>query len=174
MILSSLSPRFFFLIICATDTLKTKIPNPACLGLIVCGLVLHYITNGAGGLARCFLGLLAGFSLLIAPYLIGGVGAGDVKALAALGALLGPVAIFHVFIYTCLVGGVLALLHYLWAGKLVLRLKSLWIAFLNFYFSITHRLDCLSKIDTGKKLKFPYAAAIAFGYFAYLSWGGIL
>ena len=45
--------------------------------------------EGAAGLWTALLGLLAGFVLLLIPYLLGGMGAGDVKALAALGALLG-------------------------------------------------------------------------------------
>ena len=43
---------------------------------------------------------------------MGGTGAGDVKALAALGAVLGSGAVFQVFLYTAVIGGVLAIFHY--------------------------------------------------------------
>ncbi|MBW2186737.1 MAG: prepilin peptidase [Deltaproteobacteria bacterium] len=45
---------------------------------------------GFSGFTTSVAGLVTGLLLLIIPYLMGGMGAGDVKALAALGALLGP------------------------------------------------------------------------------------
>ena len=46
----------------------------------------------AGGLTEALAGAALGFALLVGPYAIGGMGAGDVKALMALGAWLGAPA----------------------------------------------------------------------------------
>ena len=54
------------------------------------GLAYNFMSHGLSGLGDGFLGMLLGFACLILPYLWGGMGAGDVKALAALGAWLGP------------------------------------------------------------------------------------
>jgi prepilin peptidase CpaA len=163
---------FFFLVICAMDTLKTKIPNLACLVLTISGFAYNYSASGPDGLLTAFLGLLIGFSLLIVPHLMGGMGAGDVKALAALGSLLGPAPIFHVFVYTCLAGGLMALLHYLLAGDLLKKFTA-WKTALLVYCG-TRNLEDVPAVEKTEKLRFPYAAAIAFAYFSFLTWGGIM
>jgi prepilin peptidase CpaA len=159
----------FLTIICFTDTISSKIPNVATLSLAIIGFGLNWLHAGINGLLFATLGMLLGLFLFMIPYLRRGMGAGDVKALAALGALLGPGAIFQVFLYTSLVGGVLSILHYLFDGDLKARLTA-WRAAL-FAFMATKERQAFQPVMTGEKLKFPYAAAIAFGYCAFLNWG---
>ena len=160
------------LLICATDTFYTKIPNLANLTMVLAGLVYHCHATGFNGFLFAFAGLALGFALLLVPYLLGGMGAGDVKALAALGAVLGPGAIFQVFLYMSIAGGILALLHFVMANNL--RKKGAeWLAALT-AFICCRDPRCLKPSDGGEKLRFPYAAAIAFGFFAHVTWGSIL
>ncbi len=84
----------FIVTICITDTFHAKITNIANLGLILAGTSYNLYLAGFSGFITSILGLITGFLLLIIPYLMGGMGAGDVKALAALGALLGPAKCF--------------------------------------------------------------------------------
>ncbi len=103
---------------------------------------------------------------------MGGVGAGDVKALAALGALLGPLHVLQVFIYTALIGGGMAVLHYAMSGRLMNRIST-WKNVLLIFIS-TRDVQNLPQLNTTEKLRFPYAAAFAFGFFAYTVWGGLI
>ncbi len=162
----------FFIVICATDTLHSKIPNLATFTLILIGLGYHIQTDGLLGALMAMSGLLVGLSLLLAPYLLGGMGGGDVKALAALGTLLGPADIFQVFILSGLIGGAMALTHLLFSRNLKSRLRS-WMTAARLV------ITCRGSSVTGSEIvdtsfKYPYGAAIAFGFFAFICWGGLV
>lgn len=170
--LTILAASIFFLLICVTDTLYSRIPNVASFSFLLAGVGYHVYSSGAAGLLFSLLGLLTGFSLLLLPYLMGGTGAGDVKALTALGALLGAGAVFQVFLYAGLFGGLLAIFHYALAHDLKRKCHE-WSATLK-AFAYTKSIDSLKPSVEGEQLRFPYAAAIAFGFFAHIHWGGIL
>ena len=162
----------FLFLICVTDTFYTKIPNLANLVLMLASIAFHCHSAGLSGFLFSLEGLLLGLALLIVPYLLGGMGAGDVKALAALGALLGPGEIFQVFLYASIAGGILALLYYVLAFAFNLGRKCavVWTALKAFFYSKDPR--CLRPLATGKQIRFPYAAAIAFGFFVHIGCGG--
>lgn len=170
--LTILAASAFFLLVCTTDTLSRRIPNFGTLAITLAGLGLHLYEGGASGLLFSFMGLLAGFFLLLAPYLMGGIGAGDVKALAGLGALLGPAAIFQVFIYTGLIGGLLAVFHYALTHNLTEKCLQ-WLTSLK-TFAYTRDMTILKSSGKKQLLRFPYAAAIAFGFYAYVHFGSLL
>ena len=66
-------------------------------------LLRRFVTSGrASGMA--VLGLLTGFGLLIVPWLMHGMGAGDVKLMAAIGVWLGPLLTFYAFTIVILGG----------------------------------------------------------------------
>src|SRR5438552_1328783 len=77
------------LIAAVTDVWKFKVYNLLTLPLLASGLLYHAINGGTPGLAGSVVGALAGFGLMILLYTIGGMGAGDVKFVTALGAWLG-------------------------------------------------------------------------------------
>jgi len=56
------------------------------------------------------LGMLIGLLLMLPGHVIGATGAGDVKLMAAVGAVVGTSSILRVFLYTAVAGGVLAVL----------------------------------------------------------------
>ena len=62
-------------------------------------------------------GLVLGLALLMPLYAIGGMGAGDVKLLAGLGAWVGPLAVFQAFLWTAVVGGLIALAMMVASGR---------------------------------------------------------
>jgi prepilin peptidase CpaA len=159
----------FLFLCCATDTFLGEIPNPLNLTLILSALLYHGVNGGVGAIGMALLGLLLGGALLMIPYLLGGTGGGDVKALAALGALLGPAAIFQMFLFTALIGGGLALLHYVAARPPHSEQRHPLRTFLG-----TGDWSALRPQGAASKERFPYAAALCFGFFAYHSWGGLL
>ena len=86
-----------------------RIPNWLTFSALAAGLAYHLIASGLHGLYFSAGGLILGFALLLPFYLMGGMGAGDVKLLAAVGALLGPTGVFWAFLCTALVGGIYAM-----------------------------------------------------------------
>ncbi|MBW2186735.1 MAG: prepilin peptidase [Deltaproteobacteria bacterium] len=162
----------FILTICITDTLNAKIPNVANLGLIVAGSGYNLYLSGFSGFITSVAGLVTGLLLLIIPYLMGGMGAGDVKALAALGALLGPANVFQVFLYIALVGGAMAILHYVMADNFIHKCRSFFTTLRTFIYTRNFKLFIPDR--QGERLRFPYAAAIAFGFFAFVQWGPLI
>ena len=101
-----------------TDFATRKIPNIISLGGIVIGLAIHTATgavDGFGGAARGLgFALLGLFTVSVAPFFFwkrGEMGGGDVKLLAAVGALVGPVIGFDVLAFT-FAGSLVVLLPY--------------------------------------------------------------
>src|SRR5436309_8439245 len=93
-----------------TDTRRTRIPNWLTFPALGVGLAMHAILGGTEALMPSLQGAGLGLLLFLVPFLIGGMGAGDVKLLAALGAFVGPEHVFIVFFVSALVGGVTGLL----------------------------------------------------------------
>lgn len=73
-------------------------------------ILLRFIAEGWAGGAYALTGAAAGFIPLLALYALKGIGAGDVKFFAALGALIGAAAILQVFMYAVLFGGFIGVL----------------------------------------------------------------
>ncbi len=92
-----------------TDLLYSRVPNWLTLPVPIIAFCLYFADGGTQGLLFSMGGWLAGFALLIGFYALGGSGAGDVKLLAAVGALSGTSRVFSIFLYTALFGGVYAL-----------------------------------------------------------------
>lgn len=92
------------------DLREQRVPNWLTGSALLCGFVLHGLEFGMAGLGFAGLGMLCGFALLIPFYAVGGMGAGDVKLMAVVGAHLGAYAVFWVFLVTGIVGGVYAVL----------------------------------------------------------------
>lgn len=95
----------------ATDLRSQRIPNALTLPLAALALAYHALAGGLGGLWFSFVGLGLGLALMLAPFLFGVMGGGDVKLMAAVGAWLGPVLTLEAFVLTTLAGGGYALLE---------------------------------------------------------------
>lgn len=97
------------LIAAGTDLWKFKVYNALTLPALAAGLAASAWAGGWEGLATSGLGALTGFGLLVAFFILGGVGAGDVKLLTALGAWLGPALTLRVFFASAIAAGIYAL-----------------------------------------------------------------
>ncbi|MBA5606950.1 prepilin peptidase [Duganella sp. FT3S] len=155
------------------DVRTRRIPNRLVLGGALAGLAFQaLLAPGAGLFATPFgaLGLLdglaglgLGLALLLPMYLLGAMGAGDVKLMAMCGAFLGPRDVLGAALLTMLAGGVLALLVALGSGRLAQVLANLRQLLLHALVRAgtggTTRLDA-PPVPTGK---LAYAIAIATG-----------
>lgn len=109
---------------CVTDVRHRRIPNVLTFGAALAAVAFHVAVDGFGGLSTSAGGWLVGVLLFLPFFALGGMGAGDVKLLAALGAWLGPGDAFWVAVYGSLAGGVMALAVALGRGYLLTALRN--------------------------------------------------
>ena len=96
-------------IACVTDLRTRRIPNVLTFGAALGAFLYQFAGGGVEGLGDAALGWLVGAAIFIVPFALGGLGGGDVKLLAALGAWLGPADVVFLALYAGLAGGVMAL-----------------------------------------------------------------
>jgi len=104
---------------------------------------------------------------MILPFLLGGIGGGDVKLMMALGAWLGPLGVASVAIYSFICGALIASL-FIMIKKTGLDLKKVWYDILTLFLTRT-RLS----VDQNR-VYFPFSVAIGAGFSIYLFKGDIL
>jgi prepilin peptidase CpaA len=88
-----------------SDLRARRVPNLLTLPVLFGALLVSPWLGGTSGPAEAATGAALGFALLVGPYAIGGMGAGDVKALMALGAWLGPETILGAAAWALLAAG---------------------------------------------------------------------
>ncbi|WP_274363982.1 A24 family peptidase [Paenibacillus thermotolerans] len=97
------------LIICVgTDLHRRKIYNAVTFPALALALTLHFWFGGWSGLGASLAGFAAGIGLLLIPYFMGGMGAGDVKLLSVIGALKGSWFVVTAAVYMGLIGAAMA------------------------------------------------------------------
>jgi prepilin peptidase CpaA len=112
-------------IACATDLRSRRIPNLLTFSTAALGIVAGGSTNGLDGILTGAAGWVVGLAIFFVPFALRGLGGGDVKLLAALGAWLGPTDVIWVALYTGVAGGVLALVTALANGYLGTALANI-------------------------------------------------
>ncbi len=90
------------------DLRERRIPNALVFPAALLGLSFN-ATRGWEGFLFGGKGLLIGFSLLLIPYLLHVMGAGDVKFLAAIGAFMGGTGVVRVLLLALMIYPVLAI-----------------------------------------------------------------
>jgi prepilin peptidase CpaA len=104
----------------------SRIPNVLTFGAIAVAVIVHgFLPQGSGWL-HVGLGTLAGLAVFFPFFALGGMGAGDVKLMAALGAWLGAPAVIYVALYGAIAGGVLAIIVALANGYLKQAVTNVW------------------------------------------------
>ena len=88
-----------------TDLRSTRIPNWLTAPAVIIALGTHTGMNGIGGLVFSLAGLGVGLGFFLLLYLVGSIGAGDVKLMAAVGAFVGPYGALSSGILAMIIGG---------------------------------------------------------------------
>jgi prepilin peptidase CpaA len=157
------------------DGYKLKVPNWITFPLVLTGWLYGALSGGWAGLGDSLFGTVVGLALLLPAYAIGGMGAGDVKLLAGVGAWMGPQITFYAFCVSAIVGGVIALA--------MVCMRRGWTKHKNQFLAIAHEIlavgnaQQLSEIAAQRKssmLLLPYGIPIAIGCIAYFAWAGML
>jgi prepilin peptidase CpaA len=136
------------------DVRSHRIPNLLCAVALVAGLSLQIVATGFAGLWLSLGGALTGAVILLPFYLSGGMGAGDVKLMAAVGAFLGASGAIFAALTTLLVGGAVG------GGMMLLKQICLWGA-ANEIVGFRNGAAVFAW-----EFEFPYAGAIAIGAIA--------
>jgi prepilin peptidase CpaA len=145
-----------------TDLKSRRIPNLLTGPAILLGLMLHFSLDGWSGLGSSALaGLICGAIFLIF-FLAGGMGAGDVKLIAATGCLAGLANCPSVLVLTALAGGVMGVGFALMRGQM--RQTFANVAALASH----HRHEGFTphpelNVSNSNTLRLPYGLAIAVG-----------
>ena len=179
------------------DLTKKTIPNYLTFPAIVWGFVSYTALDGLSGLWFSILGMLVGLVIFFIPFAMGGMGGGDVKLLAAVGALQGWQFVLAASLLTAIAGGIISIIYLIATGRLLRVLKKMagialapFFSFLYFntkfeFFNWTSIFFSTHHSEDKKPMRLPYGVAIAVGvmllliyeaqpfsevYYSYLLW----
>jgi prepilin peptidase CpaA len=112
---------------CAHDLHDRRIPNYLTFGSAIVAVGYHLVTAGWSGLGTATAGWALGIALFLPFFLLRGMGGGDVKLLAALGAWVGPLTLLSLTFYTAIAGGGMALIVIVRRRHLAASLRNFWL-----------------------------------------------
>ncbi|WP_041419839.1 A24 family peptidase [Shewanella violacea] len=150
----------FFIAAIVMDLYKEKIPNKLCLLAIFSGFAINAYYAQLEGVLMAFFGFALAFIILFPTFLFRILGAGDIKLMMGIGALMGPDLLVASLAYGIVAGAGTSLLLIIWKtgfSGLAKTLKRYWDCFyLRSYF----------KPEPGEAagLRVPYAPALALGW----------
>ena len=144
------------------DRYLHKIPNYLTFPTIIIALLYNSIYHGFNGLLYSISGLLVGMTSLGILYIFGAMGAGDVKLMGSVGAVLGPINVLNAFLFTGIIGGIYALVVILFrfeASKKLLKRIMVTLKTLLF----TGSFIPIPAVEDEKPPQLCYGIAIAIG-----------
>lgn len=155
------------LLVVIFDVNSNRIPNYLVLAIIAMGILSQVLKQGLSGLTVSFSGIILGLVCFLPFYLKKGMGAGDVKLMAAIGSFFGAKLTLLAIAYTLIFGGVFALFIVLAKGNI--RLMS------TRFFDMAKVSLAMGKLiyfpageNEPSEIRFPYATAITAGTFLIL------
>ncbi len=156
-----------------TDFRWHKIPNILTLPSAIVGILSHSWISGWDGFTYSLAGFGLGLVLLLGFYALGGMAAGDVKLLAAVGAILGPLNIFLVFLMTAILGGFYSIgmmIHLLGMKGMFVRVGTMFRTLF-----LTGKVHVAFAGNAQSDVKLRYGLVIALGTltFQFWNWFGI-
>ena len=111
---------------CFTDIRSRRIPNALTFGAAGAAIVFHTVAPTGAGFVDAVEGWFVGALIMFVPFALRGLGGGDVKLIAALGAWLGPANAMWLGLYAGVAGLVMALVVAVYSGYLRKALSNVW------------------------------------------------
>ena len=150
------------------DVSAYRIPNVLTFSLCLSGLLYHLAVAGGEGLLYSFLGAAAGLLILLWFYVMGAMGAGDVKLLAGVGAWLGAEATFYVFLVAGVASGLYSLGVLASSGRLRTAWSTLAVWFIQLQTLGKHlgrqdRIEVLREGSDRRRRLIPFALMVTVG-----------
>ncbi len=151
------------------DLRRRRIPNWLTLPALGVGLVLSFLTGGPAGLGTAALGTALAFAVYFGLFALRAMGGGDVKLMAAVGALTGPSNWLFVFVFTAIIGGLLALALILARGGLQRALSNIAVILSEFaHFRAPYNTRSELDVSQPGAMRLPHGISIACGVLLYL------
>ena len=116
----------FVVACCVVDARTRRIPNVLSFGAMLAGVALNALYFGVSGVGLSLGGLLAAAAILLPSFAVGGIGAGDVKMMGAIGALIGPEPALAGLGLGMIFGGLIVVAHLARHGRLREKLGATW------------------------------------------------
>lgn len=167
--ISAISLTIVVSLVAIFDLRERRIPNLIVFPAVLLGILINSAKANFEGFLFSLKGLTIGFCLLLIPYLVKGMKAGDVKFMMAIGAFVGGAGIVRVLLITLLCYPVLAFIAVMREGKLEitwLRFRRILFNFLGFFVSSLKlyavRLESLDNESIASATT-PFGVAIAVG-----------
>lgn len=157
------------------DGRDLKVPNWITYPMVLAGLLYSVWAGGLPGLGSGLLGIVAGLLTLLPLYAVGGMGAGDVKLMAGIGAWMGWEVTLASFCVTAIVGAVMSVCMVLWR-KATAHHTSNFFMILGEWAHVRNPVE-LSEIAAARKpqmLLLPYGIPICVGTVGYFLYSNML
>ncbi len=157
------------------DGWKLKVPNWITFPMVFSGWIYSGVFFGWPGVGWSLAGTAVGLALLMPAYAIGGMGAGDVKLLAGVGAWVWGTITFYAFCLSAVFGGIIAIAMVLYRGKAAYHKDQFWCILSEIL--VVRDPNQLSTIAAQRKssmMLLPYGIPIAIGTIVYFAWTGML
>lgn len=146
--------------VCAYWDLRyRKIPNWATLPGVILGLVMNCLLHGWAGIRTSGTGLLVGFGALLVLFVLSWMGGGDVKLMAAIGALKGYPFVVSALWYSLIAGVLLGVVMLIWNRKTLRTFKNLCLVIASRLSPLVPKQD----IKREETQKIPFGLAIVLG-----------
>jgi len=157
------------------DGWKLKVPNWITFPLILSGWIYSLAFFGWAGLGWSLVGTAVGLGLLLPAYSIGGMGAGDVKLLAGVGAWIWGTNTFYAFCLSAVFGGLIAIGMVLYQRRWREH-KYQFLGILTEILAVRdpNRLSVMAAERKSSMLLLPYGIPIAVGSIVYFVYTGML
>jgi prepilin peptidase CpaA len=157
------------------DGLQLKVPNWLTYPLVISGWIYSTTCFGLEGLGWSLLGTALGLALLLPAYAIGGMGAGDVKLLAGVGAWVYCTHTLLAFGISAVIGGLMAIVMVCWSGKWRKHLAQFQvIAGEIMTIRDPEKLSAIAAERKSSMMLLPYGIPITIGTILYFAWNGML
>jgi prepilin peptidase CpaA len=144
------------------DIWVAKIPNVITLPGMIIGILYHGAIHGVSGAVLSISGLLLGSVVFLPFYFLKGMGAGDIKLMGAVGALVGLKGVIPAIVFTALAGGIYALVFILCNPWILKRYIYCSVSILK-TLVLAGQLILPPLYEKGKRPKVRYGIAIAAG-----------
>ena len=150
------------LVAVAFDVRTRRIPNLLTFGAAILALCVATLSGGLSATMTAVLAWIVGVALFFPFFALGGMGAGDVKLLAALAAWLGPMDAVYMAMFSAMAGGVIALGVTLLRGYTRQALSNIWLMLMHWRVVGPQPVPGLTLTD-GHAPRLAYAIPIAVG-----------
>ena len=146
----------------AWDLATRRIPNVLTFGAALTAVLVHGYFGGWSAMGLSLAGWLVGVAFFLPFFALGGMGAGDVKLMTAVGCISGVPAVFHIMLACALAGGIIALGIMLYRSSATRTVRNVW-ELLRFHAAHGPQVHPTLNIDNPQAIRLPYAVAIAAG-----------